>query len=321
VERPDLVIDADSVLADRVDALAGARIVFFAGLPGTGKSFLVHQVAHLASARGRVVHLLQWDVARPVFEASDAGRRYPVREGVTHVVVRRAAGLWARHAVAAWHARYGNSIRDLLLGETPFVGNRFLELARRMDDAAEPLLRDPACRFAIPVPSTPVRTFLEAERARRAARPLHPREREEAPPTVLRLLWREVVGVAAALGLPAAAPGARPTPSPEASAAPVASPAPAIGRPGAGGAGPCGPPWDPELYRGVYQALLRHRHADVVPIDTVFRTSSMSVYRFSVAPRDVVPAVQEAGRFIAEVERRYPSVADLEREVERWWAV
>ena len=30
-----------------------ARLVFFAGLPGTGKSLLIHQLAHLAHARER----------------------------------------------------------------------------------------------------------------------------------------------------------------------------------------------------------------------------------------------------------------------------
>jgi hypothetical protein len=80
----------------QLEALAGLRMVFFAGLPGTGKSLFVHQLVHLAQDRGRLVHLLQWDVARPVFEASPAGQRYPVVNGVTHVLIRRAAGLWSR---------------------------------------------------------------------------------------------------------------------------------------------------------------------------------------------------------------------------------
>src|SRR5580765_6044208 len=123
-----IVVDSDRRLAER-------RIVFFAGLPGTGKSLLAHQLVHVASGAGRQVHLLQWDVARPVFEASPAGRRYPVLDGVTHAVIRRAAGLWVRDAVAGWSARYGEP-EHLLVGETPFVGNRFVELARPIDDRA-----------------------------------------------------------------------------------------------------------------------------------------------------------------------------------------
>ena len=61
-----LVVDADRRLAERMRTLAGRRMVFFAGLPGTGKSLLVHQLVHLASGAGRQVHLIQWDVARPV---------------------------------------------------------------------------------------------------------------------------------------------------------------------------------------------------------------------------------------------------------------
>jgi MoxR-like ATPase len=71
-----VVVGADRGLADRIRALAARRMVFVVGLPGTGKSLVVHQLVHVASAAGRAVHLLQWDVARPGFEASPAGRRY-----------------------------------------------------------------------------------------------------------------------------------------------------------------------------------------------------------------------------------------------------
>ena len=127
-------------------------MVFVAGLPGTGKSLLVHQLVHVASGAGRRIHLLQWDVARPVFEASPAGQRYPLVDGVTHAVIRRAAGLWVRDALADWSERYPDP-RHLLVGETPFVGNRFVELARPSGDRAEALLTSPSCRFVIATPS------------------------------------------------------------------------------------------------------------------------------------------------------------------------
>jgi hypothetical protein len=154
-----LVIDADRRLADALRGLAALRMVFLAGLPGTGKSLLVHQLTHLAAGSGRLVHLLQWDVARPVFEASPGGRRHPQVGGVTHAVVRAAAGLWVRRAIAAWNAQHPGA-EHLLVGETPFVGNRFVELARPLDDPAEPALTAPSCRFAIAVPSREVRRFL-----------------------------------------------------------------------------------------------------------------------------------------------------------------
>lgn len=257
--------------------------MFFAGLPGTGKSLMVHQLAHLAVGAGRTVHLLQWDVARPVFEASPDGQRYPLVDGVTHVVIRKAAGLWVRAAVAAWNEQYPGA--DLLIGETPFVGGRFIELARPIADCAEELLAAPSCRFVIPVPSVDVRRLAEAERERRAARPLHPREREDAPPRVLRDIWRDLGEVARRLGL--AVPGAD---------------------------------YDPAVYRRVYEALLRHRNVEIIPLDVILPTETMSVYDFAVTPPNLVPTEAETEAFIAMVERRYaPTV--LEGEIDRWWDV
>jgi hypothetical protein len=281
-----LVVHADRRLAEQLRRLGGQRMVFFAGLPGTGKSLLVHQLAHLASGAGRRIHLLQWDVARPVFEASPAGRRYPLADGVTHAVIRKAAGLWVRHALVGWNARHPEP-EHLLIGETPFVGHRFVELARRADDRAEALLAAPSCRFVVAVPSREVRRFLEAERTRRATSPLHPREREDAPPHVLHDLWRDLVEVAGRLGITA---------------------------PGAPGAG-----YDPLVYRQVYERVLRDRNVEVVALDVILPTEKLSVYDFAIAPLDLIPTDAEAEEFIREVERRSPDPTVLEREIARWW--
>ena len=280
------MLHADPRLAREIGELARRRMVFFAGLPGTGKSLLAHQLAHLASGAGRRIHLLQWDVARPVFEAAPAGRRYPLVDGVTHAVIRKAAGLWVRHAVAGWSERHRGP-EPLLVGETPLVGNRFVELAQRADDAAENVLGDPACRFAIAVPSRDVRAFLEAERERRAAHPLHPREREDAPPHVLRDLWRDLAALGKRLGI----------------------------------AAPDGAPYDPTVYRRVYEAVLRHRHVDVVALDVILPTERLSVYDFAVAPPSLAPTEADAEEFIREVERRYTDRRALEREIAHWWEV
>jgi hypothetical protein len=258
-------------------------MVFVAGLPGTGKSLLVNQLVHIAARVGRRVHLLQWDVARPPFEASDAGRHYPQLNGVTHAVVRKATGLWARGALAAWDARHA-APEHLLIGETPFVGNRFVELAQRLDDRAETLLTPASCRFAIAVPSREVRSFIEAERERRSASPRHPREREDAPPRVLRDLWRDLVSIEV--------PGIGDAPT---------------------------PPYDPLLYQRVYERVLRHRPREVIVLDEILATATTSVYDFDVQTRDVVPTEPEADLFVREVERRYPDLAVLDAEIARWW--
>ena len=287
-----LVVAADPRLYAHLQRLARAqRLVFFAGLPGTGKSLLSHQLAHLAHTMGRTVHMLQWDVARPVFEASPAGQRYPVVHGVTHGVIRKAAGLWARQALVQWQQRHPEA-HHLLIGETPFVGHRFVELAQPHEDAAEPLLRATSSCFVVPVPSRAIRDLLEAERQRRSTRPLHPQEREDAPPQVLRDLWRQVASIAPLLGIPSVA-----------------------------GLAEADVPYDPALYQQVYQHLLRHRQVLVLPVDTMLPTATLSVYDFAMPRYDVVPTAEDITRCILEVEQQYPELDVLQRAIDNWYRI
>jgi hypothetical protein len=277
-----LIVQEDPGLHDRLEQLArDCRTAFFAGLPGTGKSLMIHQLAHLAAAVGRSVHLLQWDTA---------GRRYPMRRGVTHSVIRKALGVWVRDALARWDKSCPGS-GDLLIGETPLVGSRFVELARRLDDAAEPLLAAASCRFVIPIPSRDVRRFLEAARDRRARQPAHAREREDAPPNLMRELWEHLAGVAPRLGIDAVREGSRPL------------------------------PYDPALYGRIYQRVLRHRHTEILSMEKPLPSESISVYDFAIAAHDVLPAPEEAAARIAWVERRYPNPGTLEEEINRWYEV
>lgn len=238
---------------------------------------------------GRPVHTLQWDVARPAFEAAPAGRRYPLADGVTHVVIRKAAGLWVRGAVAAWHAAHPDPAH-LLIGELPLVGGRFIELARPAADAAEALLAARSSRFVIPVPSPDVRTFVEAERDRRMARPAHPRERDDAPSHVLRALWDDLVGVARTLRLPGAPAGA--------------------GRVA----------YDPAIYEAVYRYVLARRHTEALPFTRVFRVEGISAYEAGVPSQDVVPSPHEVERAIRAVEAAYPNPEGLAAEMDGWYA-
>lgn len=285
-----VIVQADALVLRQLQTLARTpRLVFFAGLPGTGKSLLSHQLAHLAVTCGRSVHLLQWDVARPVFEAHPAGQRYPVVQGITHEVIRKAVGRWARHALITWHHQHPEP-QHLLIGETPFIGNRFVELAQPRDDAVEGLLRQRTSLFVIPVPSRQVRQHIEAERWRRSATPLHPQEQEDAPPHVLQALWQELVRIAPLLGLP------------------VASHNPPV-------------PYDPALYQGVYQTLLRHRQVQVMPVDALLPTAALSVYNFAIERTYLTPSLEEVGCFIQEVERLHPDPEALQRDVAQWYRV
>ena len=141
-----LVIAADSALhATFAETIASADHVFFAGLPGVGKSLLLGQMALMAQEAGRPLHLLQWDVARQPFETG----AYPLKDGVTHPMVIRATGAWLRGALLEWESTTRGS-DAMLIGEAPLIGGRLMEIARPAADPAEALLRDDA--YAVPHP-------------------------------------------------------------------------------------------------------------------------------------------------------------------------
>ncbi len=279
------LLAADPRLLESLRALSKLRLVFFTGLPATGKSLLAHQLAHLAYADGRRVYLLQWDVCRPPLEAHEAARPYPTVDGVTHVVIRRAIGLWAREAVARWSIEHADPA-SMLIGETPFVGWRLVELAQSKDDAAEAVLASPACRFVLTLPSGAVQAHVTAERARRAAMPRHALEREDAPPHLLRASWLDVLDAARDLGVPWAV---ETYPSQT---------------------------YNSTVYRAVYEHLLRHRSCEIVPIDTVLPTEAMSVYELDVPHEALIPTPDEAERYVGEAAL---DIAEGRFDAARWW--
>jgi hypothetical protein len=204
-------------------------------------------------------------------------------------MIRKAVGRWARHALVLWHRQHA-APQHLLIGETPFIGNRFIELAQSQHDAAEALLRQHSSLFVIPVPSRRVRQHIESERQRRSTNPMHRQEQEDAPPHVLQALWQELVHIAPRLNLPVSGHGTQ-------------------------------VPYDPALYQDVYQALLKHRHVRIMPVDTLLPTATWSVYDFAIERTYIVPAPEEVGRFIQEVEQRYSEPEVLQREMTQWYRV
>ncbi len=179
---PESILPPESTIFQRFTQLiAGCDRVFFAGLPGVGKSLLLQQLALLAAEAGREVALLQWDVLRQPFETP----RYPLQAGATHPLVMRAAGNWLR-------AQLPKLACDLLIGELPLIGGRLIELAQTRDDATEPLLRDARTQFVVPVPSRQVRASIEGKRAQTIAAPRHTNEADDASPNILRAMWRDL---------------------------------------------------------------------------------------------------------------------------------
>jgi hypothetical protein len=259
------------VLHDLLRPLAGeARCVFIAGLPASGKSLVVREMARLAADRGRRVHLLQWDVARLPFDAPAILARYPEVGGVTHAAIRVAVGRWARRAVGRWH-RERPDPAHVLIGETPLIGERLMALARPHDDEVEPLLASDRTTFVVPVPSREVRAVIEGARSTDVTTE---RDRKSAPPDLVRTHWSEIERVAGALGI----------------------------RPAVAGV------YDPELYAAAYRRILRHRHVAVAPVTRVARDDAPPIHGASAivpSAAEVAAAMAEVERVPpGEIERR-----------------
>ncbi|MCY3939995.1 MAG: hypothetical protein OXG29_02815 [Gammaproteobacteria bacterium] len=277
-----IIIPVGSALRDTIEQHAACdRMIFFAGLPGVGKSLMLQQTVLIAATLGRKVSLLQWDVARLAFEQPDLIERYPEVGGVTHAGIRLAAGRWVRGAIRQW-AETRTSRRNLLVGEIPLVGNRFVEVARPESDPAEALLAASSATFFIPAPTLQLRREVEAARRREMSDPLHSREAANASPTVLEALMLEIRQLAPKLNIP-------------------------CGK---------GEGYDPRLYLAVYGWLLQHRH--FVPLwITDFLAVEDSPHKLPDGIEDIVPsstAVRMHGNALAMV-----SDDELQARAESWW--
>jgi hypothetical protein len=296
-----IVLARDSELFRRLHAAATERrCVFFAGLPGVGKSLLLQQLSLIADEAGRRGSLLQWDVARGPFETPEILARYPEVAGVTHAAIRKAAGLWARGAVEVWDQSHPDR-QEILIGEVPLIGNRLIELVQRRSDAVERLLAGEGTLFLIPVPSREVRRTIEAARVREMADPAHERERANALPSLVQGFWEEISGLARLLGVEES-----PTPNPF----PMHEGGERANQP-TRGAG-----FDPDLYAGVYERLLRHRRVERLDVTSVLPVQG-SVYDALEGVTDLMPSPDEVAQVMAEVERQ--PILDVEREVADWY--
>ncbi len=250
-----------------------------------GKTLLVQQLAVLADRLGRRVHLLQWDVARLAFETPALLSRYPEVDGVTHAALRKAVGVWVREAIQAWDLRYPDA-SNLLIGETPLIGNRLIELVRVQDDGAERVLQSARTEFLVPAPSERVREAIKQARAREMERPSHERETANAPVSLLQAQWSQVLEAASLLDIaPPRLPG----------------------------------DYEPALYAAVYARLLRHRHHHVLLIDAILVPRGSAYALDLPIQSELRPGVDEVKDAMAEVENWPPD--RLATEVERWYAL
>ena len=285
---PNIIIPPTSQVYMMLNRLVdNQRIVFLTGLPGVGKSLLLNQLAHLAHFSGHQVYLLQWDILRDAFMTDRIASLFPDTDGITHSVIRRAAGLWVRQAVAQWHQKHLGE-KSILIGEAPLIGNRLLELVLPRNDAAESILLEKSTRFVLPIPSRRIRRLMEAARQTSIKNPRNSRELNDAAPEVLKALWRELIRAAMALNIPTPPKGSDED-------------------------------YDPRIYESVYLQVLKHRRYEITRLNITLSTPSRSVYTFNIPVKELIPNASEVSHSIEEVEHTYPNLHGLEQEMEEWY--
>lgn len=152
-------------LTDLWERVPNLRRIVLVGLPGTGKSLLVKEIASAARGAGRVTDILQWDISRSSWDRDPQfASRFPEIDGITHAAIRVAMGTWVRRAVADWSTSHHSDDR-LLVVEAPLIGGRFSELAHALDDDAEPALTDQSTLFVVIAPTGALRDTLRSQRA------------------------------------------------------------------------------------------------------------------------------------------------------------
>lgn len=259
-----------------------ARIVVFCGIPGVGKSFLLREQLRLALAAGRHVSLLQWDVSRQAFETPAILTRYPELGGATHVMIRRAVGIWSRDAIVQWSDAHSDPAH-LLLIEAPLVGGRMSELAHRVEDRAESLLSGRDAHFYVPTPTREVRLAIEAARRAEILSHRHARDAANAVPALVDELWQMVAQTAERLHIRVAEP--------------LSS-------------------YSPEAYFAVYRAVLRHRPVMEVPVEEIV-SGAGSPHTLDRSVDELVPVSIDVAALIARAEAE--GAESVAARASRWY--
>jgi hypothetical protein len=263
-------------------------MVFFTGLPASGKSFLLREQITMAVAAGRRVHMIRWDAGLASFARDSILARYPDVEDGSHPVIRKAAGLWGRQAVARWLSEHPDPA-EMLIGEAPIIGNRYSEFVQVLPDAAEPAMGSDATAFFYPVPTCDVRGKLEAIRRATFANPQHPDEAKDAPPAIMNLAWRLTCAKAIELGL--------------ASAEDIEDQS----------------TYDETIYRRFFDHLLRHRNARAIDVETLY-SGGGSAHDLEGSVSELVPTPGEVANAIATIEAAM-TPEKAAREVDDWYRV
>ncbi|KIC47156.1 hypothetical protein RA28_05565 [Ruegeria sp. ANG-S4] len=261
-------------------------MVFFTGLPASGKSFLLRQQISISVSLGRGVHIMRWDTGLAAFQTEDLLARYPDVSDGTHPLIRKAAGLWGRRALARWLAE-NTDPTDMIVGEVPIIGNRFSEFIQAQPDQIEPALASEETTFIYPVPTKSLRANLEAIRRSTFANPKHPDEARDAPPSTMELAWRLTCAKAAELGLISEADSHS--------------------------------PYEEMIYVRFFEHLLQHRNSIRIGVDTIYSNAG-SAHDLEASILELNASPDEVRCVVAEVEAAF-NVEEATRDVENWYRV
>jgi adenylate kinase family enzyme len=262
--------------------ISGLRCIVVVGLPGTGKSLLVREIAAAAGAANRCSTVMQWDVSRESWDSAvSAAGRYPEVDGVTHEAVRVAMGSWVREAVGDWFSHAEED--DLLIVEAPHIGGRFSELAHVMHDAAEASLRGLDTLFVLVAPTKELQLILKSQRAadmESQGEGLY--ERNNASPDLLDELTNSLRGPALEFGIESSSSTG----------------------------------YDPELYADLMQHVLRHRKVLLVRPDRLMEATG-SVYSLGDQSRRLWATEEQIQRSLKVVESM--STKELVQHTSDWF--
>ncbi len=235
---------------------------------------------------GRRVHIMRWDTGLAAFQTEDILARYPDVSDGTHPLIRKAAGLWGRRALARWQVEHTDPT-DMIVGEVPIIGNRFSEFIQAQPDQVEPALASEETTFIYPVPTKSLRANLEAIRRSTFANPKHPDEARDAPPSTMELAWRQTCAKAAELGL--------------VSEVDIHS------------------PYEETIYVRFFEHLLQHRNSIGIGFDTIYSDAG-SAHDLNANFLELRASPDEVQSAIAEVEA-VSTVEEAARDVENWYQV
>lgn len=281
-----IIIPKDSPIRTQLEhAVSTRRMIFVAGLPGTGKSLMLQQIILLADQAGRRVHTMQWDAARRPFETTQWLEKYPEVDNLTHPGIRKAVGLWVRQGLLNWNEAHSDPA-ELLVAELPVVGGRFTELLHQSDDEAETLLGSDQAVFFVPIPRAEIRRAIEGFRADTFANPRNEQETKDAPPEIVQNDWLDIRRVYDLWTDTQSDPATAHI-------------------------------YDAEIYRFVYDRLMRHRNLQILDIDRTFETKG-SAYERTVPVKELAATDAEITVSFALLQHKFPGDS-VNPALEAWY--